>query len=564
MTTVLVKDVIYKAFYTLMKTIFSIEIPNSEEKINYYEILEIAINTKEITSIQKLLLNLFSSLFFDGKNQKTNIENNSLEYFNICLAGKFSDESLNEYLGLELKKLRNFFGDKNYFSKDEILLLSFIIKEKPDFNVFFKCFEGALSSKNKRFLPGFYSEEFSKERNLDSWLSEFKKIYLSLNINQNENYSLTYEDFWFLKIPIKKEQLDKYNAKKTDKSFLIKSLTNNSFNSAQDSKQKDKNNIRKSENSQNPVTIEQKPDNEINILENIDVNKIEISDKIQENIDSELKDMFIQQIKFLTQKVEDCNLKITQITDINNKEIETIKEVHKKELKEYNLKFQNMERDYNNKIDELKRKHNSEIKDIKDQNSQQISEMRKAEISNMDKWNRMFEKQIKELNIQNKNLNDKNNKLSDNISVLKISHLNAMKENNDRYELLEKKCNDISNNLNLIKSRSISKAIIDFMEYTFSNLEFKNKYGTKVNQIKEKIGHLSSSAKYNENILKKLKRFLDVIKGLKKTRDEFTHDRMELKEFFELFAGFEDINELLDEKNFDIILDNFCEIFSLQ
>jgi len=66
-----------------------------------------------------------------------------------------------------------------------------------------------------------------------------------------------------------------------------------------------------------------------------------------------------------------------------------------------------MERDYNNKIDELKRKHNSEIKDIKDQNSQQISEMRKAEISNMDKWNRMFEKQIKELNIQNKNLNDK-------------------------------------------------------------------------------------------------------------------------------------------------------------
>lgn len=223
-----------------------------------------------------------------------------------------------------------------------------------------------------------------------------------------------------------------------------------------------------------------------------------------------------------------------------------------------------MERDYNNKIDELKRKHNSEIKDIKDQNSQQISEMRKAEISNMDKWNRMFEKQIKELNIQNKNLNEKNNELSDNISVLKISHLNAMKENNDRYELLEKKCNDISKNLNLIKSRFILKAIIDFMEYTFSNLELKNKYGTKVNQIKEKIGHLSSSAKYNENILKKLKRFLDVIKGLKKARDEFTHDRMELKEFFELFAGFEDINELLDEKNFDIILDNFCEIFSFQ
>ena len=203
-------------------------------------------------------------------------------------------------------------------------------------------------------------------------------IYLSLNINQNEIYSLTYEDFWFLKIPIKKEQLDKYNAKKTDKSFLIKSLTNNSFNSAQDSKQKDKNNIRKSENSQNPVTIEQKPDNEINILENIDVNKIEISDKIQENIDSELKNIFIQQIKFLTQKVEDCNLKMSQITDINNKEIETLKEEHKKELNEYNLKFQNMERDYNNKIDELKRKHNSEIKDIKDQNSQQISEMRKA------------------------------------------------------------------------------------------------------------------------------------------------------------------------------------------
>lgn len=102
------------------------------------------------------------------------------------------------------------------------------------------------------------------------------------------------------------------------------------------------------------------------------------------------------------------------------------------------------------------------------------------------------------------------------------------------------------------------------MEYTFSNLEFKNKYGTKVNQIKEKIGHLSSSAKYNENILKKLKRFLDVIKGLKKTGDELTHDRMELKEFFELFAGFEDIKELFDEINFDIILDNFCEIYSLQ
>jgi len=39
---------------------------------------------------------------------------------------------------------------------------------------------------------------------------------------------------------------------------------------------------------------------------------------------------------------------------------------------------------------------------------------------------------------------------------------------------------------------------------------------------------------------------------------------MELKEFFELFAGFEDIKELSDEINFDIILDNFCEIYSLQ
>ena len=97
-----------------------------------------------------------------------------------------------------------------------------------------------------------------------------------------------------------------------------------------------------------------------------------------------------------------------------------------------------MENDYNNKIDELRKKYNSEIKNIKDQNSQQISEIKKDEISNIDRWNRMFEKQIKELNIQNKNLNDKNNKLSDNISVLKITHLNAMKENNDRYELLEK------------------------------------------------------------------------------------------------------------------------------
>ena len=539
MTTMLVKDVIYKAFYILMKTVFSIEIPNSEEKINYYKILEIAINTKEITSTQNLLLNLFSLLFFDGKNQKTNIENNSLEYFNICLAGNFSDKSLNEYLAFELKKLGNFFGDKNYFNKDEILLFSFIIKEKPDFNVFFKCFEGALSAKNKQFLPGFYRGNFSNERNFDSWLSEFRMIYLSLNINQNENYSLTYEDFWFIKIPIKKEQLEEYNAKKTDKSFLIKSLTNNSFNSSQDSMQNNKNNMHKSEN-----------------LENTDANKIEISDKIQENIDS----ILIQQIKLLTQKVDNCNLKISQITEFNNKE----KEDHKKEINEYNLKIQNMEKDYNNKIDELRKKYNSEIKNIKDQSNQQISKIKKAEISNIDRWNLTFEKQIKELNIQNKNLNDKSNKLSDNISVLKISHLNAIKENNDRCELLEKKCNDISNNLNLIKSRSISKAIIDFMEYTFSTLELKNKYGAKVNQIKEKIDLLTSSAIYNENVLQKLKRFLDVITGLKKTGDELAHDKMELKEFFELFAGFEDIKELLDGINFDVILDKFCEIYSLQ
>ena len=88
--------------------------------------------------------------------------------------------------------------------------------------MFFKCFEGALSAKNKQFLPGFYRGNFSIERNFDSWLSEFKMIYLSLDINQNENYSLTYEDFWFLKIPIKKEKLEEYNAKKTDKSFFNK------------------------------------------------------------------------------------------------------------------------------------------------------------------------------------------------------------------------------------------------------------------------------------------------------------------------------------------------------
>ena len=344
--------------------------------------------------------------------------------------------------------------------------------------------------------------------------------------------------------------------KKQIKVFLIKCLTKNSFNSAQESKQNNKNNIHKSENFLNQANIEQKPNNEINKLENTDVNKIEISDKIQENIDS----ILIQKIKLLNQKVDDCNLKIKQITEFNSKE----KEDHKKEINEYNLKIQNMEKDYNNKIDGLRKKYNSEIKNIKDQSSQQISEIKKAEISNIHRWNLMLEKQIKELNIQTNNLNDKSNKLSDNISVLKISHLNAIKENNDRCELLEKKCNDISNNLNLIKSRPISKAIIDFMEYTFSTLELKSKYGTKVNQIKEKIGLLASSAIYNENVLQKLKRFLDVIKGLKKTGDELTHDKMELKEFFELFAGFEDIKELLNGINFDVILDNFCEIYLLQ
>lgn len=567
MTTILVKDVIYKTFYALMKAVFSIEIPNSEENINYFEILEIAKNMKEITSTQKLLLDLFSLLFFDGKNQKTNIENNLLEYFNICLAGKFSDKSLNEYLGLELKKLGNFFGDKNLFSKDEILIFSFIIKEKPDFNVFFKCFEDALSAKIKRFLPGFYKDNFSEERNFDSWLSEFKMIYLSININPNEYYSLTYEDSWFLKIPIKKEQLEEYNAKKEDKSFLINSLnslTKNSFNSFQDSKPNINNNIHKSENFLNPVTVEQKKGNEINKLENTDVNKIKASNKFQGNIDNELNIFLIQQISLLTKNVDDCNIKISQMANLKEKEIENIKENHKKEINEYNLKFQNMEKDYNNKIDELSKKYNSEIKNIKDQNSQYISEIRKAEILNINNFNRMFEKQIKELNIQINILNDKNNKLSENISVLKISHLNAIKENNDRYELLEKKCNDISKNLNLIKSRSISKEIIDFMEYTFSTLEFNNKYGTKVNQIKEKIGLLEGSDKYNENLLKKIKKFLDVITGIKKTGDELTHDRMELKEFFELFAGFEDMKELLNKINFDVILDNFIEIYSLQ
>ena len=162
--------------------------------------------------------------------------------------------------------------------------------------MFFKCFEGSLSAKNKRFLPGFYRDNFSKERTFDSWLSEFKMIYLSLNINPNEYYSLNYEDSWFLKIPIKKEQLEEYNAKKVDKSVLINSLTKNSFNSFQDSQQNIKNNIHKSENSLNPVTIEQKKGNEINQLENTDVNKIKISDKFQENIDNELKNILIQQI----------------------------------------------------------------------------------------------------------------------------------------------------------------------------------------------------------------------------------------------------------------------------
>ena len=90
-------------------------------------------------------------------------------------------------------------NNNKILTSEEIILLSFLIKIKNDFNLFFKCFEELYAKKCSQIIPGENSERRFGFQNFDSYLKDFSLCFNVLDTKSKSYFSLVYDDKgWFV------------------------------------------------------------------------------------------------------------------------------------------------------------------------------------------------------------------------------------------------------------------------------------------------------------------------------------------------------------------------------
>ena len=201
-----------------------------------------------------------------------------------------------------------------------------------------------------------------------------------------------------------------------------------------------------------------------------------------------------------------------------------------------------MKIDYDNKIRRLKKMHECEINNINNKNSKFKKSIEYSQEREKEKYNNLRNK-YDSSKLTNKNLEK------------------SIEENKNEIQSLSDEKNKLSEELNTIRSRVLSKGIIDFLSYIFT-VSFDKSYMDKKVGIILEINKKKKDYQISEEMISQLTKFVEKIYNLKIEGDDYAHLPVELNCLFNLIGdGFEKVKDLLQKLDLSSLLNKYNDLY---
>jgi hypothetical protein len=320
---------IIEGFKLLSKKLFDQEIILPKGFTKYKAALEICKNIESVNEKDKILLALFDIIFLENGVPKKEIASNLLINLKLCIEDKLNDDHLNSYIGNEKEILFSYLDNDKILTSEEMILLSFLIKIKNDFNLFFKCFEVLYAKKCSQFIPSENSERRFKSQNFNSYLKDFSLCFNMLDTKSKGYFSLVYDNKgWFI---TKEKSIDDYNKYK---SKIGKMKINDLFDFIK------KNTILK---------------------QKIQPQKVQ---EVKKEISVDNVELLFKEIGKLKNEIEEIKIRETKSNNTHRETINKLKNEYNRKITDLNKKANDMEIEYNKKINDLNKKTDEKLVEL--------------------------------------------------------------------------------------------------------------------------------------------------------------------------------------------------------
>ena len=552
--------------------LFSLQFEDMKEDQNYIELVRISKNVEGIPSKNWLILNLLELLFIEKSKLKDNCRNEEIfKFFDYLLDRKKnanSDFQKQFFIFVEYEKYLKIFQNAKFITPKEIQIIAFIATIINNFKILFNCLDSLYSMKIPNYISCQEEPEFPDTieiylEQLELFLKyndfENSKEYLSLCYNEKEEFHFVHYSYEEIKTLI-----NKFKQEKTFKDIKT-FIANNSIK------------ISNSQNISNNNKVEK-------FNSEIKENKVSIKDESKKNNDLKEK----AETTNITNEKEDINQNISSYS-LNEEQkklleyikIEINKDYYKKineQKKDYDEKLNEQTKNYEEKLNEQKKNYEekidnleAEIKIVKEENIEmkidydnkirRLKKMHECEINNINNKNSKFKKSIEYSQEREK---EKYNNLRNKYDSSKLTNKNlekSIEENKNEIQSLSDEKNKLSEELNTIRSRVLSKGIIDFLSYIFT-VSFDKSYMDKKVGIILEINKKKKDYQISEEMISQLTKFVEKIYNLKIEGDDYAHLPVELNCLFNLIGdGFEKVKDLLQKLDLSSLLNKYNDLY---
>ena len=129
--------------------------------------------------------------------------------------------------------------------------------------------------------------------------------------------------------------------------------------------------------------------------------------------------------------------------------------------------------------------------------------------------------------------------------------------------LLNTKIKELKNELETIKSRGVSKSLIDFITYSLGKENIDCNFSEKISFINNKLIKFIKD-KNHPPIIDELKTLVEEIDSLKLNGDQFAHSELKLENLFKLVKGCDNAKNNIMDLNLSSLIEDFNKMYKLQ
>ena len=557
MAEALVKTSIKKA----MDYLFSFQFDDLKTTENYIELTNLCINLEGISVKQWLILKVLEIIFIDDNKFKVTLESEeTLKYFDYLIEPKVyanNEKFRNDFLAfIKDKEYSKIFQNLKIKQKDKEVL-EFICVVKKDNKILFDCLDAIFRIK----LPNYVSTKC-----LSSFKEEFEVFLMQLKSfleyhdfeNEKEYISLIYDDiddFDFKTYSYEEAEAlnKKNNTNPVTYKMIKKYISKNSIKVDKDEstiKEKSNIDIKETESIKEDIKLDSKEEKLIEYIRR-EIKK-EYDDKINllQKENNEIKSKYNEiQSKYneIQSKYNEIQNKYTQIQkeniDIKN-ENENI-QVRCDEIEE---KYNEFQKSHERKIRSMKKYHENDINRINNQILLQKKYTESLINKEKEKYSNLNEKYENEIIISN-NLKEENKNQGQ-----EIINLNQEK-------------GQLNNKLDKISCRGISKSLIDFFYFVYTEKFKGSNYSEEKDSIITKLRERDETQlnEVQKKILTQLIEYLDKIYNYKLEGDDYAHPFADLGHLIKLIGiGYENLNNLLMKLDLSVLFNRYNEYYKLK